>query len=292
MQFLEGFLSGLPCDWLNNATRCRKGNVEELRAISGGLAERYSLYERVIFNYRIDLEPTIFNDSKTLLLDYYEHAPASLNRELQIRRNQHGLYLCPFCGNPIKPDTLDHFIPKDLWPEYSIFPNNLVPQCRKCAPIKGSNYFCVEGGAAKFIHPIYSDLLQRFRFKITVNFDTATNEPSFLVVLIKIQETDDGEDQRVIFHLRNLNIKIRIVDFCQDYYRRWHRKLSRMRFDLRVALRIRLEEIHQVDRGRDWKSAFIEGLLNNDDAINYLHSLCPSVISEPEPNISEELDID
>lgn len=292
MQYLEDFEKGLPCGWLNLATTCRKENVEELRAISEELTERYPLYEGIIRNYRVELEATDFDNHRVLLVHYYEKAPASLNRELLNRRNEHGLYSCPFCGNPKKPDTLDHFIPKDQWPEYSIFPNNLVPQCRSCAPIKGENYYSVEDGTAKFIHPIYSDLLQRFRFKVSVAFNAETNRPSFSVVLRKFQVTEGGEDQRVVFHIKNLKVKQRIIKFCQDDYRRWQTRLSKRRFDLRVALRQRLNEAPENDRGIDWKSAFIEGLLNNEDAINHLHSLRPNVIPDPLLPIVEELELE
>jgi hypothetical protein len=292
LQYLEDFLIELPCSWLNLATASRKENVRELMAISEELAEKYPLYEGFIRNYRVELEATGFNNHRNLLVEYYEKAPASLNRELLVRRNEHGLYSCPFCGNPKKPDTLDHFIPKDQWPEFSIFSNNLVPQCRSCAPIKGENYYSVENGTAKFIHPIYLDLLQRFRFKVTVTFNRETNIPSFSVVLRKLQATEGDEDQRVVFHIKNLKVKQRLIKFCQDDYRRWQTRLSKRRFDLRVALRQRLNETPENDRGIDWKSAFIEGLLNNEDAISYLHSLRPNTMNEPLFPIVEELELE
>lgn len=291
MQYLKELLMELPCSWIILATTCGKRNVVNLNGISDKLSARYSLYEDLIINYTEDLQPTEFNESRALLLEYYEKAPVSLNHELLKRRNEHGLYLCPFCGNPKKPDTLDHFIPKDQWPEYSIFANNLVPQCRGCAPIKGENYYCNEVSAAKFIHPIYSDLLQRFRFKITVVFDKSNNRPCFSISLIRVLNAEENESQRVIFHIKNLKIKTRVIRFCQDDYRRWKRRLSKNRFDLRIALRQRLSEIPKYDWGRDWKTAFIEGLLDNEDVIDYLHSLRPDLIKQPRLEVFEEIEL-
>ncbi|MEP5267108.1 MAG: HNH endonuclease [Lentilitoribacter sp.] len=292
MQYIDVFLRELPCGWLNLATSCRKENVEQLRNISAKLAERYPLYEGFIYNYKVEVGTTCFNNHRDLLINYYENAPESLKRELLIRRNEHGLYSCPFCGNPKKPDTLDHFIPKDQWPEYSIFSNNLVPQCRNCAPIKGEEYYCVEDGSAKFIHPIYSDILDKFRFKIKVAFDTKENRPTFSVLLKRISSTESGEDKRVQLHIKNLKVKQRIMKYCQDDYRRWKKKLSNKSFDIRKALQIRLDEIPINDIGIDWESAFNEGLLNNKDAINYLHSLRPHAIDESVLPIAEELEIE
>lgn len=39
---------------------------------------------------------------------------------------------CPFCGGIGVPRNLDHFLPKAHFPQFSIFPRNLVPACRDC----------------------------------------------------------------------------------------------------------------------------------------------------------------
>lgn len=39
---------------------------------------------------------------------------------------------CPFCGGIGTPRNLDHFLPKTHFPQFSVFPKNLVPSCRDC----------------------------------------------------------------------------------------------------------------------------------------------------------------
>jgi hypothetical protein len=39
---------------------------------------------------------------------------------------------CPFCGGIGTPRNLDHFLPKTHFPQFAIFPKNLVPSCRDC----------------------------------------------------------------------------------------------------------------------------------------------------------------
>lgn len=39
---------------------------------------------------------------------------------------------CPFCGGIGRPRNLDHFLPKARFPQFSVFPKNLVPSCRDC----------------------------------------------------------------------------------------------------------------------------------------------------------------
>ncbi len=39
---------------------------------------------------------------------------------------------CPFCGGIGNPRNLDHFLPKNHFPQFSLVPHNLVPSCRDC----------------------------------------------------------------------------------------------------------------------------------------------------------------
>ncbi|VVS91052.1 HNH endonuclease [Desulfoluna spongiiphila] len=39
---------------------------------------------------------------------------------------------CPFCGGIGRPSTLDHFLPKANFPQFSVLPTNLVPCCKDC----------------------------------------------------------------------------------------------------------------------------------------------------------------
>lgn len=39
---------------------------------------------------------------------------------------------CPFCGGLGTPKNLDHFLPKTKFPQFSVFPSNLIPACFDC----------------------------------------------------------------------------------------------------------------------------------------------------------------
>lgn len=39
---------------------------------------------------------------------------------------------CPFCGGLGTPKNLDHFLPKAKFPQFSVFPSNLIPVCLDC----------------------------------------------------------------------------------------------------------------------------------------------------------------
>ena len=48
------------------------------------------------------------------------------------------LGICPLCG--VRPaNTLDHYLPKKAFPEFSVFPKNLVPACDTCNKTKSDD---------------------------------------------------------------------------------------------------------------------------------------------------------
>lgn len=60
---------------------------------------------------------------------------------------------CPFCGIG-EPTTLDHYLPKENFPEFSVLAKNLIPICGVCnSNYKGSKW--IENGQRLFIHTYY-----------------------------------------------------------------------------------------------------------------------------------------
>lgn len=290
MKYLGSFIKNQPCTWLEAAIESKKENVQDLEDIADDIAEHYELYNGFITSFDEELSESSFLQYSDLLVEYYEKSPRKLNKLLLERRNEHELSFCPYCGNPMIPDTLDHFIPKGKWPEFSIFPNNLVPQCRGCAPVKGENYYCTESNSAMFIHPIYFDFLENFRFSMNVTLIGDKKELSVEVKLKKVMATRIEDQRRVILHAEKLKIKSRIINYCNKDFKQWKRRLSNARFDIETALQQRLSEVPQSEIGKDWQSAFYFALLQNQDVILYLNSLCP--VENPHQQFDNVEDLD
>lgn len=276
MKYLGTFKKNQPCIWFETARSCAKNNVQQLKDIAEDIAEIYDLYDDLINSYNEDLPESNFLDYSILLIDYYNNAPVSLNELLLERRNNHKLTFCPYCGNPTIPDTLDHFIPKGKWPEFSIFPNNLVPQCRGCAPIKGESYFCNQNNSVMYIHPIYFNFLESFRYSLNVRLKEESQDIDISVKLKAIVNTTRSEQERVLIHTKMLKIKPRVIKYCQRDFDQWKRRLSNKKFNIRTALEQRLSELSQSNIGKDWQSAFYYALLQNQEIIDYMNSLCPT----------------
>ncbi|MFZ4874384.1 HNH endonuclease [Janthinobacterium sp. Mn2066] len=66
------------------------------------------------------------------LYEYYFRNEEKASRTLYDRLLSSADDDCPFCGGIGRPKNLDHFLPKAHFPQYSVFPQNLVPSCRDC----------------------------------------------------------------------------------------------------------------------------------------------------------------
>ncbi|WP_444885823.1 hypothetical protein [Microbulbifer sp. PSTR4-B] len=291
MKYLDSMKIDNPEAWLKEALSCRKLNVKQLESIEQELTDKYNGYNEIIDNCDTRPVDSEFLIHKELLINYYEAPPAKLNQLLISRRAEHGLLECPFCGNPKEPDTLDHFIPKDDWPEFSINPNNLVPQCRGCAPIKSSKYYCDEDKVSIYLHPMYTDLLSKFRFKIAVSFSEDTENVSFRLSLSKPQSIDSPSTDRVLRHFSQLGLQKRIQLYCYREFKKWKELLTKKRFKVEDALNQRLSERASQEQGRDWKTALYIGILENIDLVNYLNGLANEDSNESAEETEVELEL-
>lgn len=283
MKYLSEMKVNRNTEWLDLALKCRKANVAQLKLIKHQVRKRYKKYNKEVKNRGEEPSKSLFSKhagydpkkskqlhSSDLLINYYEKPPTKLGAKIAHRRKEHGLDDCPFCGKPVAPDTLDHFIPKDYWPDYSIYPNNLVPQCRDCAPIKGKKYF--SNNETIFISPIFSDLLSKTYFKVSINFNEIKDDVSFSVDFVFNIENRQ-EILLVQRHLASLKVESRIEDYCKAEYFRIIRKLRIRNFDLGLFLNNGLNGKYPYsDAWEDWEAAFCDSILNCANTMTYLNS--------------------
>ncbi|WP_077928671.1 HNH endonuclease [Wohlfahrtiimonas populi] len=290
MKYIDEFILEA-CDWLVAAKRGNKVSVKEITSLEPQLLQEYAKYLVKIKEYKVNLSPSGFNQHYNLMKDFYDSPSVALKAYIQKRRCEHQLAFCPYCGKPTAPDTLDHFIPKKQWPEFAIFSNNLVPQCRSCAPIKGEKYYDLEEKCAYFLHPFYNEFLDNFRFKIKVEFDEITKQVTFNVTLLVVKQVSDEDKARVLKHVTALKVKKRIVEFCARELKKWESLLLQKNFSFRRALTQRLSEHDKKNIGRDWKTAFYEGMISNMSLLDYMDTLQPSLTKQPPTVILSEINI-
>lgn len=62
---------------------------------------------------------------------------------------------CPFCGGIGRPKTLDHYLPKANYPQFSVVPANLIPACRDCNT--GKLNMLASIASEQVLHPYLDD---------------------------------------------------------------------------------------------------------------------------------------
>lgn len=82
---------------------------------------------------------------------------------------------CPFCCGINKISTLDHFLPKSKFPQYSIDPNNLIPSCKDCnLGEKGAEFSLSPGN--QIIHPYFDRDIFFLESWISVNITVHSSD--------------------------------------------------------------------------------------------------------------------
>jgi 5-methylcytosine-specific restriction endonuclease McrA len=114
-------------------------------------------------------------------------------------RGTRELPCCAMCGSGHN-GTVDHFLPRDDWPEFSIMSSNLVPACSLCnSGAKGTK---VTGAAPpeRFLHPYFDRMARKPLWQVKV--DLSTGAPAFIPLPVSTLSTK--RKARVSFHIGNL----------------------------------------------------------------------------------------
>lgn len=97
------------------------------------LIEWYNRYNR-------NIETQKFLDhEKKAYLSLYENKTTSSRELLNKIKENFIKESCPYCGIGGVPETIEHILPKEIYPQYSIFSKNLIPCCNACNSYKSMN---------------------------------------------------------------------------------------------------------------------------------------------------------
>jgi len=111
-----------------------------------------NLSENLIFKpFRNDLKSCYQGKTKKL---------SELLKHISASQCVGALKWCPYCGLT-RPESYDHYLPKELFPEFSANPQNLVACCSRCNSVKGARW--KSENVRLFIH-FYSDRLPEEQF--------------------------------------------------------------------------------------------------------------------------------
>lgn len=183
-------------------------------------------------------------------------------------RSEHGLLFCPYCGEEVKPSTLDHYLPQEKFPEYAVCLENLVPMCTKCQgkDAKGDKVLD-KNNSRIFLHPYYEGIEEFLVLKISPPFDT----PNFILNLKPLK--DKYEYHQLSRHVVELNIYERFLSFVKSQ----HINLLKLSKKNRATSNLMDNKIQnyleerEIKSNNAWGAIYYRSVLSNRDLLNYLN---------------------
>lgn len=203
----------------------------------------------------------------TFLNLYLSPKKGSVQGNMLETLRDHKLTLCPSCGEDGRPNTLDHYLPKDLYPDFCITPENLFPMCDACQNAKG-NKVGDSQSPRFFLHP-YFDIFVGHRvleLRIAPPFDVPTFQLSACSSLT-MQQT-----ALVNSHIRELRVENRYAHFFREQHMRLLRLAYRSREegqDVHANL-LMFEDLASGRAKNSWEHVFYNAVLSNNPLLDYL----------------------
>lgn len=173
---------------------------------------------------------------------------------------------CPYCTlNPVS--TLDHYLPKSLYPLYLVTPINLIPACKECNTSKMTEFpTCSED---ETLHPYYDNVEnERWLFMRVVNlhpiiFGYYVDSPDSWGYLMK---------KRLETHIYSFNLNNQFLTHAQEEFE------NRRVYMERIFLNGGKEELKKflyesyfsslANSKNSWQTAFYYGLYSCNEFIN------------------------
>jgi hypothetical protein len=258
-----------PHEILDNVIAKKQGKrLERLNSLSSRLHNYFNEYEASKFSLE-HLEEKIWKELEKEDLHYcYKKGGKALDElKCKIQETQDdGLRSsCPYCLlNTIS--SFDHYLPKEMFPEYSVYGFNLMPCCSLCNEKKSCKF--LESGKRQFIN-LYYDNIPTENF-LHVNIAIRNDTPVIAYYL------DSSVSDLIREHFKKLDLLTRYAESAYTV-------ISEVKNTLYVFRSNSLEEARDFMRKivmRDelmysknyWKVVLYEGLLAKSSILQDLYN--------------------
>ncbi len=187
-----------------------------LSSIKDFINEDYILYENNKFALeRLNSDGRV-SEYKYDLINCYKSGKKISSIKKAIKENipQKMRGKCLYCMIS-EPTTIDHYMDKDDFPEYSIYTDNLIPCCPICNNKKGTDW--ANKGKRLFINCYYDDLLEEeFLF---IDVDLKDGIPFIKNVRLDFSKVNSSSEQvqMIITHFQKLDLINRYRDIAVSY---------------------------------------------------------------------------
>lgn len=254
--------------------RLKKTSYPLLALSLPAILNEYDTYQNNNGN-ALNITPLGINRSlKIGLHKNYASPPNSLLHIAKIRASSPRV--CPMCGSP-KTTSLDHLLPKEDYPEFSIFSKNLVPAC-DCNSKRGKATKNQLTGA-RVLHPYFDCcMLER---QLSCSISPRLRFPQVDIAIAYANPTDPLITS-IKFHYDKVVKPSGLIGWLEsqwsslvDYPGGVIHTLPQERITTADELRGYLEDaLQRYDRSHgtpnNWYSIFVHGLLESDGVLPWL----------------------
>lgn len=199
---------------------------------------------------------------------YLSPSDNSVQKPILDELRKRALTYCPACGEDGTPNTLDHYLPKEKYPEFAVAPVNLFPMCDICQGAKGAKVLSLNQERL-FVHPYFDEFLDTQLVELVIG--EPFNAPNSMQLLASARLPPEAR-LLVLRHLEELDIHSRYYRFFTAYYMRLLRLVGQMRakgMDVLPKIEI-FRDMELLKSINSWGHIFYEGVLNNDALLDYL----------------------
>ncbi len=220
-------------------------------------------------------DPTVIKPCQAVLLHskkfqnlYLNPAEDSVQRPMLATLRSRELQLCPACGEDGTPNTLDHYLPKQTYPEFSITAYNLFPMCDICQGEKSTDTVN-DSNERLFLHPYFDQFIdcQVLYLQIEQPYEAPAT-----IALTPHPGLEPEQTALVARHLKHLAISTRYHHFFKDEYLRLLRLVNTIRQKGQdVTSSLELFSQHALSKSiNSWGHVFYSGVLANPGLMEYL----------------------
>jgi hypothetical protein len=206
--------------------------------------------------------------SKTFKNLYTSPGDGSAQSEILSTLRARTLQLCPACGEDGTPYTLDHYLPKELYPEFAILPHNLFPMCDRCQGEKGV-VTVDDQNQRMFLHPYYDHFTEVQL--VTLHIGTPFSAPASIELLAN-QVLSPAHQALVSRHVLGLAIVNRYHHFFRHEYLHLIKIVKQIRSkEQNVLDSLELfRDLALMKSINSWRHIFYDGVLASEGLLTFL----------------------
>lgn len=187
---------------------------------------------------------------------------------------------CPYCGLNQKPYHVDHYLPNSKYPEFSIYPPNLIGVCSICNTVYKGSKIINDENERMFFNPYFDTFIELIPFlKCYINL-VDDIYPEFTFYIDDVMEIFYPYEYKIIKnHFDNLKLYKSYNDnIVQEVFRRFKKEyvnpITREFYnttleDLKRDIQKKINGLHDKSINH-WEKVFFETLLNHEECLNLI----------------------